>query len=81
VEVEVPKSVTVEVLPRKLTFKALEEVLNYTVTVKAAAVPDAAIEGQLKWVSSKHIVRSPILILPGAGEEDTSEAPAPSAQP
>jgi hypothetical protein len=79
VEVEVPKSVTVEVLPPELTFKELDEVLNYTVTVKASSVPDGAIEGQLKWVSSKHIVRSPILILPGTGEEDTGEAPAPSA--
>jgi hypothetical protein len=79
VEVEVPKSVTVEVLPPELTFKELDEVLNYTVTVKASSVPDGAIEGQLKWVSSKHIVRSPILILPGTGEEDTAEAPTPSA--
>nr|BAK08126.1 predicted protein [Hordeum vulgare subsp. vulgare] len=79
VEVEVPKSVTVEVKPEKLTFKELDEVLNYTVTVKAAAVPDGVIEGQLKWVSSKHLVRSPILILPGAGEEATAEAEGPSA--
>ncbi|KAK1684660.1 hypothetical protein QYE76_045508 [Lolium multiflorum] len=81
VEVEVPKSVTVEVLPPELTFKELDEVLNYTVSVKASSVPDGAIEGQLKWVSKKHIVRSPILILPGTGEEGTAEAPAPSAQP
>ncbi|KAF7017820.1 hypothetical protein CFC21_031187 [Triticum aestivum] len=79
-EVEVPKSVTVEVTPTKLEFKELDEVLNYTVSVKAAAVPEGAIEGQLKWVSSKHIVRSPILILPGDGEEEaTSGAEGPSA--
>uniref|UniRef100_A0ACD5UEF6 Uncharacterized protein n=1 Tax=Avena sativa TaxID=4498 RepID=A0ACD5UEF6_AVESA len=69
VEVEVPKSVTVEVLPEELTFKELEEVLNYTVSVKTASVPDGAIEGQLKWVSKKHVVRSPILIIPGTGED------------
>ncbi|XP_044318478.1 subtilisin-like protease 4 [Triticum aestivum] len=79
-EVEAPKSVTVEVTPTKLEFKELDEVLNYTVSVKAKAVPEGAIEGQLKWVSSKHIVRSPILILPGDGEEEaTSGAEGPSA--
>ncbi|PNT61635.1 subtilisin-like protease SBT1.8 [Brachypodium distachyon] len=73
VEVDVPKSVTVEVMPTKLMFKEVEEVLNYTVTVKADTVPESTIEGQLKWVFDKHIVRSPILILPGTGEEEVEE--------
>ncbi|XP_062227440.1 subtilisin-like protease 1 [Phragmites australis] len=69
VEVDVPASVKVEVNPTKLTFKTLDEVLNYAVTVKSESgrAPAGTVEGQLKWVSGKYVVRSPILITPGTG--------------
>ncbi|KAL5214620.1 hypothetical protein ABZP36_003772 [Zizania latifolia] len=75
VEVNVPASVTVEVKPPTLTFKALEEVLSYTITIKSTSgQPSSAstIEGQLKWVSGNYVVRSPILICPGAGTSATA---------
>ncbi|KAK3144007.1 hypothetical protein QOZ80_4AG0307700 [Eleusine coracana subsp. coracana] len=77
VEVDVPATATVEVNPTKLTFKALDEVLNYAVTIKSASgkVPTGPIEGQLKWVSGNYVVRSPILILPG-GPKATTPKPA-----
>ncbi|KAF0891266.1 hypothetical protein E2562_009443 [Oryza meyeriana var. granulata] len=79
VEVNVPASATVEVKPPKLTFKALNEVLNYTVAVKSASgqAPASTIEGQLKWVSGKYVVRSPILICPGTGRSAASAAATP----
>jgi subtilisin family serine protease len=68
VEVNVPASVTVEVNPTKLTFKALEEVLNYSVTIKSAngQALTGPVEGEMKWVSGKYVVRSPILVTTGA---------------
>jgi len=68
VEVNVPESVTVEVNPTKLTFKALEEVLNYSVTIKSAngRALTGPVEGEIKWVSGKYVVRSPILVTTGA---------------
>ncbi|KAL6651187.1 hypothetical protein ACP70R_010112 [Stipagrostis hirtigluma subsp. patula] len=66
VEVDVPATVKVEVNPTKLTFKALEEVQKYAVTIKSAdgKMPTGIVEGQLRWVSGKYVVRSPILVLP-----------------
>ncbi|KAG2567950.1 subtilisin-like protease 1 [Panicum virgatum] len=68
VEVEVPASVKVEVNPPKLTFKAVDEVLNYSVTIKSAdgRAPASPVEGQLKWVCGKYVVRSPLLVVAGA---------------
>jgi hypothetical protein len=78
VEVDVPETAIVEVKPPKLTFKALDEVQNYAVNIKSASgrVPDAPIEGQLKWVSGKTVVRSPILILPGGSKVTSAPEPA-----
>uniref|UniRef100_A0A804RLL6 Subtilisin-like protease SBT1.2 n=1 Tax=Zea mays TaxID=4577 RepID=A0A804RLL6_MAIZE len=69
VEVNVPASVTVEVNPPKLTFKALEEVLNYSVTIKSAngQALTGPVEGELKWLSGKYVVRSPILVTNESG--------------
>ncbi|WVZ86688.1 hypothetical protein U9M48_033437 [Paspalum notatum var. saurae] len=71
VEVDVPASVKVEVNPTKLTFKELDEVLNYSVTIKSAndQAPTGPVEGQLKWVSGRYVVRSPILVTTGAGKD------------
>ncbi|KAL5215439.1 hypothetical protein ABZP36_006840 [Zizania latifolia] len=83
VEVNVPASVMVEVKPPTLTFMALEEVLNYTITVKSASgqpSPASTIEGQLKWVSGNYVVRSPILICPGAGAGNDSISTQPTPQ-
>lgn len=67
VEVNVPASVKVEVNPTRLTFKALEEVLNYSVTIKSAdgRALTGPVEGESKWVSGKYVVRSPILVTTG----------------
>ncbi|KAG8083093.1 hypothetical protein GUJ93_ZPchr0014g47543 [Zizania palustris] len=84
VEVDVPASVTVEVKPPTLTFNALDEVLNYTITVKSASgqpsLGVSTIEGQLKWVSGNYVVRSPILIFPGAGAGAGAESTQPTPQ-
>ncbi|XP_062186019.1 subtilisin-like protease 1 [Phragmites australis] len=82
VEVDVPASVKVEVNPPKLTFKALDEILNYVVTVKSTSgrAPAGTIEGQLKWVSGKYVVRSPILVTP-AGSATTGAGSQRPRQP
>uniref|UniRef100_A0A0E0DGZ5 Subtilisin-like protease n=1 Tax=Oryza meridionalis TaxID=40149 RepID=A0A0E0DGZ5_9ORYZ len=82
VEVDVPATLAVEVNPAKLEFRALNEVLNYTVTVKTASgkAPASTIEGQLKWVSGKkYVVRSPILVCAGTGGKSAASVGAAPA--
>ncbi|GJM91276.1 hypothetical protein PR202_ga07638 [Eleusine coracana subsp. coracana] len=75
--VEMPKDVSVVVLPPTLRFTELKEKKSFTVTVRWAGQPNVAgAEGNLKWVSDDeyYTVRSP-LVVPGKTE---SSAPSPS---
>ncbi|KAG0495322.1 hypothetical protein HPP92_000013 [Vanilla planifolia] len=60
-----PKGVRIDVSPKELSFKTVGETQNYNVTISFKTVPmppgDHS-EGQLGWVSGKHLVRSPIAV-------------------
>ncbi|URD89343.1 Peptidase inhibitor I9 [Musa troglodytarum] len=61
VQVNVPKSVSVTVTPHTLTFSKVKEKKSFTVTVKLNG-SSSSVEGNLKWISDKHVVRSPIVV-------------------
>ncbi|KQK00675.1 subtilisin-like protease SBT1.8 [Brachypodium distachyon] len=63
--VEAPASLSVTVMPDRLRFKKVNEVQAFTVTIGSSTggpMEDGVVEGHLKWVSLKHVVRSPILV-------------------
>ncbi|XP_062209647.1 subtilisin-like protease 4 [Phragmites australis] len=64
--VEMPnKEVSVIVRPPMLHFSKVNEMQSFTVTVRWNGQPAVAgAEGNLKWVSNEHVVRSPIVIPP-----------------
>ncbi|EAY88301.1 hypothetical protein OsI_09758 [Oryza sativa Indica Group] len=63
--VDMPKNVAVTVHPPLLRFSRAYEKQSFTVTVRWAGQPAVAgVEGNLKWVSDEHVVRSPIVIPP-----------------
>ncbi|KAL5217317.1 hypothetical protein ABZP36_018001 [Zizania latifolia] len=63
--VDMPKEVAVTVHPPMLHFSRVYEKQIFTVTVRWAGQPAVAgVEGNLKWVSDEHVVRSPIVIPP-----------------
>ncbi|CAL9199498.1 unnamed protein product [Musa hybrid cultivar] len=61
VQVNVPKSVSVTVTPQTLKFSEVKEKKSFTVTVKLTG-SSSSVEGNLKWISDKHVVRSPIVV-------------------
>lgn len=63
VEVAMPKGVEVSVVPRTLEFSKTNEKRNFAVKLKRTGKGDDNVEGQLKWVSDKYVVRSPIVIV------------------
>ncbi|WOL10579.1 subtilisin-like protease SBT1.1 [Canna indica] len=66
VEVKVPKTMTVTVEPRTLVFSKVNEKKSFTAEVKWVGTPPSPlgfVEGNLRWVSDKHVVRSPIVLL------------------
>jgi subtilisin family serine protease len=63
--VDMPKGVSVVVRPPMLRFTKVNEKQSFTVTVRWNGPPAVGgAEGNLKWVSSEHVVRSPIVIPP-----------------
>uniref|UniRef100_A0ACD5TTS7 Uncharacterized protein n=1 Tax=Avena sativa TaxID=4498 RepID=A0ACD5TTS7_AVESA len=64
--VEMPKEVSVTVRPPVLRFAKVNERQSFTVTVRWAGKQPAVAgaEGNLKWVSPEHVVRSPIVVPP-----------------
>ena len=65
--VDMPRDVSVTVQPPMLRFAEAKEKQSFTVTVRWAGQPSVAgAEGNLKWVSDDHIVRSPIVVPPKA---------------
>ncbi|KAL6839774.1 hypothetical protein ACP4OV_030462 [Aristida adscensionis] len=63
-EVAAPPGVAVEVVPSRLQFGAVDQRLEFRVRFRrggAAAARTA--EGSLRWVSNKHSVRSPLVVM------------------
>lgn len=62
VKVDVPKGVSVSVIPEKLVFSEFNEKKSFTVSINWRKSQMHSAEGNLEWVSHKHVVRSPIVI-------------------
>ncbi|KAG2629167.1 subtilisin-like protease 3 [Panicum virgatum] len=62
VEIDMPKEVKATVSPTKLDFTKKKESKTFTVRLSWDASKTKNAEGSFKWVSSKHVVRSPIVI-------------------
>ncbi|XBI98893.1 hypothetical protein VPH35_019076 [Triticum aestivum] len=76
VKVDSPSSMKVCVSPKTLVFSKAGEKKTFSVTVicQGVGASETFVEGSLSWVSKKHVVRSPIVAVHGAG----GHAPAPS---
>ncbi|KAJ3682089.1 hypothetical protein LUZ60_014662 [Juncus effusus] len=61
VEIDMPKEVKVVVKPKELRFSAVNEKRSFTVTV--ISKNKNGVEGNMKWVSKDHVVRSPIAVV------------------
>ncbi|PVH66760.1 hypothetical protein PAHAL_1G339300 [Panicum hallii] len=63
-QVEVPSLLSVTVTPDTLRFTKVNEAKRFTVTIRPAGArkEKGIAEGQLKWVSHKNVVRTPILV-------------------
>jgi hypothetical protein len=57
-----PKEVRASVSPSKLVFTKANEKKTFTVSLTWDANRIRHAEGSLRWVSAKHVVRSPIVI-------------------
>ncbi|KAJ1270819.1 hypothetical protein BS78_06G080300 [Paspalum vaginatum] len=62
VKIDMPKDVKATVSPTKLEFTKEKENRTFTVSLRWDASKTRHAEGSLRWVSSKHVVRSPIVI-------------------
>ncbi|CAN6356302.1 unnamed protein product [Urochloa humidicola] len=62
VNIEMPKEVRASVSPSKLQFTRANEKKTFTVSLTWDASRTMHAEGNMKWVSNKHVVRSPIVI-------------------
>ena len=63
IKVEMPEGIKVSVVPETLEFSKLNEKKTFVVTLKRSREGKGGAEGQLKWVSNKHVVRSPIVVV------------------
>ncbi|XP_062184660.1 subtilisin-like protease 4 [Phragmites australis] len=65
-EVVSPKGVTVEVVPNRLDFSSVNQKREFRVRFRGGgSATNGTVEGSLRWVSDKHSVRSPIVVLDG----------------
>ncbi|CAM0954407.1 unnamed protein product [Alopecurus aequalis] len=63
-KVDVPNTMVVHVFPETLAFSKAGEKKMFSLTVSSHAVgKEEFVEGSLRWVSEKHVVRSPIVAL------------------
>ena len=88
-KVDVPGSLTVRVVPETLSFSKTGEKKTFSVWVrghdlvlgkekKASGKEEVHyVEGSLSWVSEKHVVLSPIIVVITSG----ATAPSPSQSP
>jgi subtilisin family serine protease len=61
-KVDAPKSLVVRVFPETLTFSKAGEKKTFSVTVSSHIGKELFFEGSLRWVSDRHVVRSPIVV-------------------
>jgi hypothetical protein len=68
-KVDAPKSLTVRVSPETLTFSKVGEKKTFSVSVSSHGMErnKRFVEASLRWVSEKHIVRSPIVVVANLG--------------
>ncbi|KAJ3695363.1 hypothetical protein LUZ60_000740 [Juncus effusus] len=63
-QLSLPKGLSAQVIPKTLQFTSLGQKKSYRVVIKWFGGPLKHMQdGELKWVSNKHIVRSPITLL------------------
>lgn len=61
--VDIPEAVKIEVAPPTLSFAAVGERKTFQVRVRWSLFPaKGVVEGNLRWVSNEHVVRSPIVV-------------------
>ncbi|XP_020095470.1 subtilisin-like protease SBT1.7 [Ananas comosus] len=61
--VDIPETVTIEVAPPTLSFAAVSERKTFQVRVRWSLFPaNGVVEGNLRWVSNEHVVRSPVVV-------------------
>ncbi|RZS01579.1 hypothetical protein BHM03_00031444 [Ensete ventricosum] len=61
--VDVPEGVSARVDPTTLSFEKVDVMKSFSITFRRTRSRQGAVEGQLRWVSTKHVVRSPISII------------------
>ncbi|XP_072987307.1 subtilisin-like protease [Typha latifolia] len=66
VELDVPEEVSVIVTPPELQFSKVNEKMTFTVRVSWKGSRKGSVDGNLRWVSAEHVVRSPIVIVDGS---------------
>ncbi|XP_020084948.1 subtilisin-like protease SBT1.2 [Ananas comosus] len=62
VAIDVPKDISVSVSPETLEFSKLKETKSFTVSLSWNPKTTTHTEGAFRWVSTKYVVRSPIVI-------------------
>nr|XP_051200348.1 LOW QUALITY PROTEIN: subtilisin-like protease 1 [Lolium perenne] len=75
VEVEAPRSLIVHVFPEMLDFSKIGEKKTFDVSVSSSRNMEEGellVEASLSWVSEKHIVRSPIVVVANLGRPPPS---------
>ncbi|XP_064987550.1 subtilisin-like protease 4 [Musa acuminata AAA Group] len=63
VKVDMPKGVSARVTPTTLSFKKVNQKKSFSISFWRSGGRSGRVSGQLRWVSRKHVVRSPISIL------------------
>uniref|UniRef100_A0A453QU62 Subtilisin-like protease n=2 Tax=Aegilops tauschii TaxID=37682 RepID=A0A453QU62_AEGTS len=75
-KVDVPRSLTVRVVPETMSFSKTGEKKTFSVSVSGHDLgKELYVEGTLSWVSEKHVVRSSVVVVATGG--DTAPAPSP----
>ncbi|KAJ3695133.1 hypothetical protein LUZ60_000510 [Juncus effusus] len=71
-KLDVPKGVYAYVRPKRLYFTKKNEKRRFTITFKKMGKIQEPAQGQLRWISKKHVVRSPITIATDANADYAS---------
>lgn len=61
-KLDIPSDVSTRVVPETLDFKVKNETKSFSVIFKWIGGKAGYVEGELKWISKTHVVRSPIVI-------------------
>nr|CAD1839164.1 unnamed protein product [Ananas comosus var. bracteatus] len=62
INVSMPEGISVDVSPRMLKFSAAKEKKSFTISMNWSTNKSGNAKGDIKWVSTKHVVRIPIVI-------------------